>query len=104
MHSPRCRNSCSWRKMFFPSEFCRITLMHQHMHTDRMGRKRKRCKFLFCLSAPSPLRGNGMLQTLSGLGSLELCEPHPATPAAPSCVRAIPGWKKAYFLLLNNIL
>lgn len=49
-----------------------------------------------------------MLQTLSGLGSLELCEPHPATPgcsaSSAQLCKSYP-WveKKSILLLLNNI-
>lgn len=104
MHSPHSRNSCSWKKMLVPSgspwciNECTLTVWGERGSTTN-------CCSIY--QSPSPLPGNGMLQTLSGLGSLELCEPHPAIPGcAASSAQLCKSYpcleKKPIFLLLNN--
>lgn len=59
-----------------------------------------------CSVYEPPFPGNEMLQTVSGLGIWSFVSPvlpfQVALPAVPSCVRAIPGWKKPILVLLNN--
>lgn len=71
------------------------------MHTDGVGKKRKRCKFLFYLSPCLVLlleMGCCRPWTVQGVWScVSPILPFQAVlPAVPSCVRAIPAWRKAH--------
>ena len=115
MHSPRCTSSPSWRKDVCPLHL-RVLQGYSdasiNAHKQDRGERGSATNSYSAHHPPSPLHGNWILQTLSGLGSPEMCVPHPAitgcTAQAYSSTRLCKSYpwvkKKHILLLLNNIL